>query len=148
MIQTKQVNQEKHLGEKLANKAYAMESGTQGHFVQSKQAAFDQAEDKISPRLVNPDIQKEPKMVDYTAIRRGLNFHGMNANQAEKERDTIKKEEEMIEREEAAAKKADKSYGDDDKAAQKKAEKEMLEAAKKAMQEEEEQGKLKMAEVT
>ena len=50
--------------------------GNIGHFVHSKAAIFDNESAALQAQLVNPEKQKEKKMVDLSVIKKGLNFHG------------------------------------------------------------------------
>jgi len=48
----------------------------------------------MQPNYVNEMKQKEQKIVDLAVIKRGLNFHGMDANQLKKENAEIERERE------------------------------------------------------
>ena len=51
-------------------------------------------------------------MIDYNVVKRGLNYHGANSNDLEKEQIEIKKEQEKQEREKAVQVKNSKSYSE------------------------------------
>lgn len=58
----------------------------------------------MHPDYVNESRQKEQKIVDLAVIKRGLNFHGMDANQLKKENAEIDREREMQQRGEGLVK--------------------------------------------
>ena len=59
--------------------------GNIGYFVTTKKAIFDENHDSLAADLVDPEAQKEKKMIDYNVVKRGLNYHGANSNDLEKE---------------------------------------------------------------
>ena len=58
----------------------------------TKKAIFDENHDSLAADLVDPEAQKEKKMIDYNVVKSGLNYHGANSNDLEKEQIEIKKE--------------------------------------------------------
>ena len=53
----------------------------------------------LQTSLVDATRQKEPKMVDLSIIKKGLNYHGTTQENLEKEHNEMKREEERMERE-------------------------------------------------
>ena len=119
-----------------------------GKFLQSKRMDFNPESSTLQPDLVNEKSQKEQKIVDMVALKRGLKYHGANKNDLEQEQLEIKKEEERIEREKAVMNRTSKSYNKDkDDSKSKTTKKDDGQSEKKEEAEEEREGILKMVQV-
>ena len=124
--------------------------GNIGHYVKTKAATFDTETASLQAKLVNEDAQKETKMVDLSIIKKGLNYHGTDQKNLEKEHQEMKREEERMEREAALMNKTTRSYKDDgasvkdDAKSKAKSGKESKEAAEA---DEAQEGVLKMVQV-
>jgi len=55
---------------------------------------FNEQQQIMHPNFVNEMKQKEQKIVDLAVIKRGLNYHGMDAKELKKENAEIERERE------------------------------------------------------
>jgi len=62
----------------------------------AKKAEWNDKEHKMKPNLVDAIQQKTPKLVDLSALRKGLNYHGTDAKSLRRERKIIEREKEAI----------------------------------------------------
>ena len=104
---------------------------------------FNPEGSSLQAELVDEKVQKDMKMVDLSVIKKGLNFHGTDQRNLEKEKMEIKNEEARMERENAMMGKSAKPKKDDESEAGKP--KSTTES--KADVEEEREGKLKPIQV-
>ena len=87
--------------------------GNIGHFVKTKAVDFDPETSTLQTKLVNEEAQKETKLVDLSIMKKGLNYHGTDQKNLEKQHQEMKREEERMEREAALMNKTTRSYKDD-----------------------------------
>ena len=66
---------------KPGQKSPVKSKGIYGKFLSTKQAEFSrQEQNKIRPKLIDEKHQSQNKVVDLSAIRKGLNYRGSSKN--------------------------------------------------------------------
>lgn len=121
--------------------------GNIGHFAQAKTATFDPETAALTTALVDATKQKEPKLVDLSVIKKGLNYHGTTQETLEKEHNEMKREEERMEREQTLMNKTSKSFKDAAKDESKSVAKSKEESKEQQEADEAQEGVLKMVQV-
>lgn len=81
--------------------------GIYGKFLNTKKAEYDEKEFKVGGNLVNAEKQGAKKLVDLSALRRGLNYHGFDKDKLATENEQIDREQGQIEREKTLKQAAD-----------------------------------------
>lgn len=56
------------------------EKGIFGYHLATKKVEFNEDQEVMHPQFVNDEKQKDKKIIDLAVIKRGLNYHGMDAN--------------------------------------------------------------------